>query len=340
MEEFAYLGVEERANEQAPPPLINGRTVLTAVFAGQGHVLLPYETFPLVVRRDERLLVAAVVCVVPRPDQERFRGTLALVKSARHEDDGERTVVVVRGLRLCLIHNLLRNERRELLASVDPDAFLDAEPPLPPWLPLLDAAFLPFQIALFDGKTLRARVMQLLLVMPCFAHVVAAAQPVREPDQFGYVVASRVCFNEDRLEFLRLWGTSARLRFLVAVLKSLQKRQIIACSICALPLGSLKDLLPLSQQEFHVNQHGALHSLMTVSTGRMEHLIRHGEPCSEHSYFRNYAWTIVECAHGHHVGWLYTSYRGNPTPASFIGFSRDRIDVIIPEDANDNIDDA
>jgi hypothetical protein len=315
MEEFAYLGVEERADAPAPPPLANGRTVLTAVFAGHAHVLLPHETFPLVVRRDERLLTAGLVVVVPRPDRERFRGTLALVKSARH-DDADRTVVVVRGLRLCLIHNLLRNGR-ELLATVDPDAFLDAEPAVPP---PLHSAFLPFQVALFDGRALRDKVVRLLEAMPWFAHVLVLARPVRDPDQFSFIVGSRVCFNEDREELLMHWGTSARLRFLIRVLQSLQQRQVIVCDACRQPLSSLNQLLALSQQEFHVNEHGALHSLMTVSSALMERLVRQGEPSSDHSYFRNYAWTILECACGNHVGWLYSSYRGSPVPSSFMAF--------------------
>ena len=132
--------------------------------------------------------------------------------------------------------------------------------------------------------------------------------------------------KEGRREFLSLFGTSARLRYLLKLLLELKNNKVVVCLDCGVGLAKFSDVIVISDQRLHVNQHGVLHNLLTVSSAQNCNL--QGQPTEEHSYFRQYAWTILECANGHHVGWKYTATHPSVQPESFVGLSRNAINLI------------
>ncbi len=288
-EDFAYLHVSERANESPAPVLPSPGATLTlpAVLTGE-HELLPYDVTPLVVPRDERLILAPLVVVVRLLRRGGHlllgSGVVARVKGARHNDEMGMTELVVTAWWRCASVRLLDRTVQNVTITLEES---DVEPRLPSLVSRYDTALLPFQLDLFDTAALRRRVLDLLEDSVCFAHVCAKVKCVADPDEFSYAVGSRICVSGgDREAFSALRGTSTRLRFLVSFLARLQGRQTIVCAECDEELSSLRFVFSLSKQDFHVNQHGAIHGLLTVKEAQMGNMQLLGHPSAEHSYFR------------------------------------------------------
>jgi len=74
----------------------------------------------------------------------------------------------------------------------------------------------------------------------------------------------------------------------------------------------------------YVNPGGYVHQTITLrkTTG----LTLEGNPCTEHSWFPGYAWTIAGCRRcGTHMGWRFTAVKKETSPAFFWGISRTKI---------------
>ena len=56
----------------------------------------------------------------------------------------------------------------------------------------------------------------------------------------------------------------------------------------------------------YVNEHGYVHQTLTVRQVAGRALHYHGQPCSQHSWFPGWAWTIAQCSLcGSHLGWKF-----------------------------------
>lgn len=86
----------------------------------------------------------------------------------------------------------------------------------------------------------------------------------------------------------------------------------------------------------YVNPHGVVHQVVTVRDAavriHLAQLLREVPPPStEMSWFPGYAWTIVHCTCGNHLGWqFHWTGRLPHTPQSFFGFRRAEVSRAAP----------
>mmetsp|Transcript_19363 Transcript_19363/g.33292 ORF Transcript_19363/g.33292 Transcript_19363/m.33292 type:complete len:103 (+) Transcript_19363:760-1068(+) len=85
----------------------------------------------------------------------------------------------------------------------------------------------------------------------------------------------------------------------------------------------------------YVNPSGYVHNLITLSQLECE-LVERGEMTAEASWFNGYAWTILECQCGQHLGWKFTRVDNFPADAArpevFYGLSHHSIAQADPID--------
>lgn len=63
-----------------------------------------------------------------------------------------------------------------------------------------------------------------------------------------------------------------------------------------------------------------------VTLRQMHNLPGGGEPETENTWFSGYAWTVVYCGCGEHLGWHFTTIRPSAQPATFYGIHRSAIE--------------
>ena len=171
----------------------------------------------------------------------------------------------------------------------------DAEPPLRSRM-LRDAllAFPPWAVALHDTVALCRDIGRQL-----------SAPPGKTPEQLSWLWGASVCLDDGmRSAFVRLRGTSARLRFVRRQLTAAAAAAAaLSCRRCGAAVSSAAEVLP-QEASHYVNPHGHHHQLLLVRHAGP--LVDHGDPTLEHTYFPGYAWSNVDCAACHnHLGWRF-----------------------------------
>ena len=69
---------------------------------------------------------------------------------------------------------------------------------------------------------------------------------------------------------------------------------------------------------------GVVHDMMTVREVSNVHMA--GRPTAENSWFKGYAWTVVFCGCGEHLGWRFTAINPRLRPENFYGIRRSAIE--------------
>lgn len=63
-----------------------------------------------------------------------------------------------------------------------------------------------------------------------------------------------------------------------------------------------------------------------VTVRKANHVHLDGIPTAENSWFKGYAWTVIFCRCGEHLGWQFTAMNPRLRPDSFYGVRRSGIE--------------
>lgn len=189
-------------------------------------------------------------------------------------EDRDVCELIVVGERKLRLENLEFQNGRAIMSSLDSDCEPHFDPTMTNFVP-----FLPFQLLLFDGRLLRDQILSELHRCDDFRNLLPRMLEIKDPDEFSFRLGSIFCVD-DRRVFFSLIGTSARLRYLWKRLRERNVMTSVVCGECGVALASLKNQIEISDQMLHVNQHGVIHNLLTVSDCQNKILI--GNPSEEH----------------------------------------------------------
>ena len=123
--------------------------------------------------------------------------------------------------------------------------------------------------------------------------------------QLSFLVARSVPSSPaDQLALLSTPYTSVRLRALIPIL---ERFSVLRCARCTMRVGSVKHVFTATKQGamgVFVNPAGFLHQTITLDAIANRAIIYDPSPPStESSWFQGYAWTIMYCRCGNHLGW-------------------------------------
>ena len=205
------------------------------------------------------------------------------------------------------------------------------------------------------------RVQATMLSLPATASVSSAT----------YALCKRLAMSDcDRQRVLACESVNSRLRMALSYLKHQEPRAksnhntrtvelpALACAMCSQPLAILQHVFTVGGSgngagadasassgaginaggTAYVNEHGYVHQTLTVRRVAERAFHYQGQPCSQHSWFPGWAWTIAQCSLcGSHLGWKFDSEDDGPesshanvihnmdSPPTFWGLSRSAV---------------
>lgn len=192
-----------------------------------------------------------------------------------------------------------------------------------------ESPFDPFVIRQFDGEFLKSFIVE-KMKKSCWNHLIKNRKDLEEmtPSRFGWWIASEISIGvKQRLAFLNEHGTSARLRAIIHFLD--EKVATVSCRRCGSVISSMDKAFNPETNLFHVNSHGVVHNILTVTEIQPNSVSLDPEPpTTEHSWFPGFGWTIMNCSRcSVHLGWLFTEQveDEHTTPKEFYAFTRSQI---------------
>ncbi|CAB3410079.1 unnamed protein product [Caenorhabditis bovis] len=140
--------------------------------------------------------------------------------------------------------------------------------------------------------------------------------------EFGFWACSNIfCVQKVKYQLLEMKTTDERI---ATVLELARKIKSFKCKNCGDVLSDTSKVVRMGSHEIagqFVNPGGVVHDLITVREIRNYQF--YGSAVQDFSWFPGYSWTIIQCACGTHIGWMFESRYLRPT--TFYALSRPNI---------------